>query len=549
MATIAVAQRLGAFFCSPAEPLNLAVFRIVVFTCLLRTLHHTDYVHLAEMPAALRVAPHGYEHVWQWIPFDLAWVVGVRRVALVAGCAALIGWMTRSAAAVTCVCAVYLLGLPGWFGKINHVNHHLVWFSALLAAAPSGDALGIDAVHAAWRRADRADLAPPSAGAAYALPIRVAWLLIGVIYFFPGMWKLLACPAWLDSDSMRYLMYEHWASKHFLPAVRIDRYPLLCSLGGLATIVFELSFVFTLLFPWLRRLAVLGGIAFHWLTKVYLQIFFRNLLVCYAVFVDWQWLGARIGARLFARDAVLTFDPDDPRHRRIVALLLSLDLLRRLQCRPNSPATDRSDGKLMRVHVDGQTLSRGRNLLAIGLRIPLAVAAWPVFVATWIVAPSGDAAALRAGDASVKTPRLAPILTVGGLLLAANIYCGAMCINSWPFSVYPTFAQLHGPTQTVIEAVTRQPNGRTHRMQVPIHSHAQHRILEQLPAERAAALQGLADLLASEPRKVRPGDVLQLYEVTRSIVPEERSRSPLREQLLAEFRFGDSVPAHAEPLR
>ncbi|HUI27589.1 MAG TPA: HTTM domain-containing protein, partial [Candidatus Kryptonia bacterium] len=330
--------RLAAFFDSTAEPLNLAIFRIVVFACLLRAITRTDAAHLVQLPAGLRVPPPGYAPFFDWIPFQLGYVTGARILGLTAAGAALVGFTTRMSAAVACVCATYLLGLPGFFGKVNHTDHHLIWFAALLAAAPSGDALSIDALRAAWRRADRGDTAPPSPSLAYALPLRLVWLLIGVIYFFPGFWKLRAGTEWFASDNIKLLMYQHWLRKGFIPLFRLDRYPLLYRSAGLGTVVFESSFVVCLFCPGLRTLALLAGVVFHWMTKVYLHIFFAALLACYAAFVDWNWAFASLGAMLFSQDLVLTYDPRDHRQRRLTASLRAFDVLRRVRYVASSEA-------------------------------------------------------------------------------------------------------------------------------------------------------------------------------------------------------------------
>ncbi len=105
-----------------------------------------------------------------------------------------------------------MLGVPYFFGKVDHVNHHLIWFAALLCLSRAGDAWSIDA----WRRR-RAAPSSAEPSIAYALPIRLAWLLIGVSYFFAGLSKLMAGPEWVFSDHLKYLLYQAWADKGFLP--------------------------------------------------------------------------------------------------------------------------------------------------------------------------------------------------------------------------------------------------------------------------------------------------------------------------------------------
>ena len=97
-------RRLRSFFCCAAEPLNLAVFRLVVFSWLLQLIARTDYVRFVQIPAGLRVPPPGYESFFDWIPLQASWIAAVQRLALVACAAAMVGVMTGASAAIACVC-------------------------------------------------------------------------------------------------------------------------------------------------------------------------------------------------------------------------------------------------------------------------------------------------------------------------------------------------------------------------------------------------------------------------------------------------------------
>ena len=525
-------QRLRSFFCSAAEPLNLAVLRLVIFSWLLHLIAHTDYVRFVQMPAGLRVPPPGYESFFDWIPLQASWVTAVHTLALAACAAALVGFMTRTSAAIACLCATYLLGLPEIFGKIDHLSHHLIWFTAILAAAPSGDALSVDALRAAWRRADRGDTAPPPPSVAYALPLRFVWLLIGVIYLFPGVWKLHAGSEWFASDNIKYLMYQFWSDKGFLPAFRIDRYPFLYRASGLGTIVFETSFFFCLFFPRLRLLALTAGVFFHWMTEVYLRIFFLSLLLCYAAFVDWSWLCGHLGSVLYRRDLQLIYDARDTRNRRLVASLRLLDVFRRVRyvARFDIPAATV-------VTIGTRTLTGLRAALAVAAYVPLIVPVFPLLLASSARRGQSLAFAAAAPAEAQAPPRPVAIIIVGTVLLVANIYCGFTRTTSWPFSVYPQFALvIRSPTRTFIEARVLDPHGDARTVDIGLRPAAVERFRQEEPAARGARLEAMKSLLIANHLTLQPGEALQFYEVTRSILPEERDRAPLRRQLLWEFR-------------
>lgn len=300
---------LRSLFLVPAHPVELAVFRLVVFSTLLWVLAGTGYSHYASIPADLRVAPAGYELFFGAIPFDLWAIRGAKLVALSSAFLACIGLWTRPAALVACLSSVYLLGIPEFFGKIDHVHHHLIWFSALLAASRSGDALSVDA----WRSARRGGTRSLGESVAYGLPLRFAWLLIGLTYFFPGVAKLAAGPEWFLGDNIRNTLWHFWTTKDFLPSLRIDAHPWLYRSSGALTILFELSFVFLVFSRRLRPLAVAGGIAFHALTYLQMRIDFGELLACYVVFFDWEEILRRVFPRRPRTEASAGAARADPR--------------------------------------------------------------------------------------------------------------------------------------------------------------------------------------------------------------------------------------------
>ena len=98
----------------------------------------------------------------------------------------------------------------------------------------------------AWRRrraggrgenrgdAGGAPTLPPARAPEYGVPIRIAWLLLGMVFFFPGLWKLrTAGLGWITGDTLRNQMYWKWAVIPGLtPPLRIDRFPATVARGG-----------------------------------------------------------------------------------------------------------------------------------------------------------------------------------------------------------------------------------------------------------------------------------------------------------------------------
>ena len=278
-----------AWFSAQAWPQNLAVVRIVVFWILLERLLSGGFRRFARLPEALRIVPPGIGPVLDLLPAHASTVVALQIAASVCALFALVGLWTRPAAGLSALFSSYVLGLPYLFGKVDHTLHHLIWFALLLAASPSGDALSLDA----WR-ARRRGAPPPGPARAYALPIRLMWLLIGVAYFFPGYYKLRAGPRWVTSDNLQLLMYESWRHHGALPALRIDLHPWLCHAAAAGIIGFELGFIFLILPRRMRPFAAALGLLFHASTAYFMRIYFVELMLCYIVFVDWRALALRL---------------------------------------------------------------------------------------------------------------------------------------------------------------------------------------------------------------------------------------------------------------
>lgn len=157
---------------------SLAIFRIVVGVVLLRLPDLHAAPRWASLPESVRVPPVGLEAIASVVPITPELARGAYGVLLAAVIAGTVGLATRASWLVVTLVGLYLLGIPQLAGSVFHY-HHLLWFAALLAASPSGDALSIDA----WIARRRGRGVAPDRHAAYGLPLRFVWILIGLIFF------------------------------------------------------------------------------------------------------------------------------------------------------------------------------------------------------------------------------------------------------------------------------------------------------------------------------------------------------------------------------
>lgn len=259
------------------HPLDLAVFRITVSVVVLLS---ADVWDAPTWASAVVRAPAGWEFVSALLPASHDTALVALGLVVIFTSLTLLGAFTRVASIGSALSLAWLLGVPQQSGVVLH-THHLVWFMALVASGPSGDALSVDA----WRR--KTSVAP---SLAHGLPIRAAWLSIGLVFFFPGVWKLAGGSAWLEH------LPTLVAWKRFqLGLPSLDVPASLLRAGGVATIAFELGFIGLVLFARTRLLGVIAAFAFHLAVQQVLGIRFSSLWSCYLVFFPWsRWLNSPV---------------------------------------------------------------------------------------------------------------------------------------------------------------------------------------------------------------------------------------------------------------
>jgi hypothetical protein len=271
----------------PEHPANLAIFRVAVLSVILLSPEAYEAAIWSGLSPSLRVVPEGLGWAAQIVPITPASARLAEAVLLGSAVCGLLGLLCRASLFLVTLSGLYVFALSQLSGAVTH-DMHLFWFTALLAASPSGDALSIDAFIA--RRRSKPPALP---SAAYAVPLWAARALLGVIYFFPGFWKLKSSGLdWIFSDNLRNHMYWKWYQMGFLPPLRVDHFPSLCRLGALSVVAFELSFLPLVMWRRGRWIALFSGLLFHLLSEVFLRIRFMSLWACYVVLIDWGALSA-----------------------------------------------------------------------------------------------------------------------------------------------------------------------------------------------------------------------------------------------------------------
>ncbi len=486
-----------AFWYGSGSAFTLAFFRIVLFITFFRSVDVPATVWYSQMPNELRFPPFGLDSVLAHLPVNPALARSSAAGLLICCVLAAAGICTRVAVWLTVLLGLYVLGLPHLYGKVNHLHHHLIWFAALLAVSPCADVLSGDAIARAWRKTNYPNTIADSRR--YALPLRFVWLLMGVIYFFPGCWKLWSVGLpWASADNMQLQMYSKWLEfDGWTPAFRIDHFPALCVVGGIATILFEVSFLFLVFFARLRPFLIPAGLAFHNVTNSFMRISFVPLQPMYASFVDWGSVFRWIGRRLFPKPVRITCN-GHPRRRRLIASLRALDIFDRIE------------------YVDNAANSQPVHPIA----------------------------------ASSRGAGTSAMIVVGTVLLAMNIGLGLGRISeAWPFACYPTFAFRATAQRPVLALAAGTENGSTTKLKwnelspyfAPDHARGLQESLLRIKDFRALRprLEALWKLWRRDHPELRDTRSVSFYKETLSTIPEQSHLNPLRRELIATLSTND----------
>jgi len=269
-----------------ADARALAALRIVVAALIVVSPELHRAPELAAHPELLDFVPEG-AHWLLALRLTPAQAEALRVLALSSGALSLLGFQSRTAMALLTLSALPLYALSQASGAVVH-DMHLFWFSGLLAVSPCGDVWALDS----WGRTPARD--PRE----YALSVGFCRAFLGVVYFFPGLHKLLESGwQWASAPHVIAQMHAKWFEYAQVPWLRLDRHPWLCALGGHAVLLFELSFFALVSWRKTRTVAACAGLLFHWSTHYFFFIPFVSLWACYVVLAPWHRLSAAAGPR------------------------------------------------------------------------------------------------------------------------------------------------------------------------------------------------------------------------------------------------------------
>lgn len=492
---------------------------------------------------------------------------------------AMVGLFTRMTAWLTAIVGVYALGIPQIYGNVGH-HHHLIWISALLAVSRCGDYFSLDAIRLAWKRADQGTTEPPDASKAFALPLRFVWLIIGSVYFFPGIRKFWVSGVdWVFTENFKFHLYRKWLELDWTFPFRVDHYPVLYEPMALTAILFEVGFFFLVFFPRVRPWIALIGFSFHSFVQLLMRISFWTLQTCYVSFVNWYGIFNRVGRWLYPKEMYVLYDGNCKLCRRTIATLRVVEVFNRITyvnaldqeaiARYQLQWLD-SDALIADMHaVKAQQIWKGYAAYrAIAVRLPIL---WPILplLYVWPIPALGKQIYQRVAQSRTcnlpqpSTSRSSlpgqnlgtrAVMLVGIFLIAVNIPFGFAGIKSaWPFACYPTFEKILGSQRESIEMVALNSAGEEVSIkdilsrEIPYNSYrgmVRH-ILESNQedlltsssdlSQAKTRLNALWQVVARRSEEAQQVDKVQFYRVTLWSPPEKWHENPADRKLMFEL--------------
>lgn len=274
--------------------LNLGIARVVIFATLIENVHFFALLRIAALDDSLAARLFGWGTAASHLPRSPAVLLAVYVLFLVSAIAAMSGFRFRASGPVAALTGLYLLTIRQAFGNTDH-NHNLVIFAILIALAPAADVLSVDAFRAARRQGNWRSFLQGATSRQSAAPLQAMMLFVSLCYFFPGAWKasrmglawfrpshigLLLLPNAIGAPSPLTRSATRWMLAH----------PSTLTLGAVATVVFELGFLYAILSRKTRPFAAISGLLFHLANGILLNILFGSLLPLYVIFFDWAYL-------------------------------------------------------------------------------------------------------------------------------------------------------------------------------------------------------------------------------------------------------------------
>ena len=220
---------------------------------------------------------------------------------------AMLGWRTRFTLPVAALSYLLLGGVVRSMLTFTHDGLAPLYLAVLLCFMPCADALSLD------RRQGRTTERPREH---YGWAVFAIWLAFATVYLACGLSKLRNGGLdWWHATNMQSFVFKTAFKPYSDQFIDLRNSPLapawLFAAAGLFTLITEIGMIAT---PFSRRARIalpIMAVALHVGIRVLQQISFWDVVILQAMFVNWDWVGRRLGAaRLFSpQDMMPTGSP------------------------------------------------------------------------------------------------------------------------------------------------------------------------------------------------------------------------------------------------
>lgn len=277
---------LKSFFWAKSSAINLAIFRIIAFYLVLQSFDNEifkSFEKWSHLPESAKVGLPFIGWLIELIPINPELYHQMSQIGYVLAICGFLGLGSRWTLKLYIPIALYLWGVPCFFGKLNH-HHIMVWVPIILAFSPCSDTLSIDALIRRIRKKKAKSTNH------YGLAFSFIWITLGGIYCLSGIHKLWDTGLfWALSDNLKNQIQLEWVENYdVVTAFRIDHYPLLLKLSGLFVILFEICYPLFLIRPATRIINFAGSWMLHLTAGYFLNIDFSFLRKMHFSLVDWN---------------------------------------------------------------------------------------------------------------------------------------------------------------------------------------------------------------------------------------------------------------------
>ncbi len=264
-------ERWNAYWFPRTSTLPLALCRIVAVSAQLFWLRNSlgEQIHLAEKNSAFIYPQLLIRGVTAIVPRDVLFtpsgLTGLHWIVIGAGVLALVGFFTPV--------ALLIFALGNWifvahlysYADVHHPEAVFSILLLLLAFAPVGDRLSVDALlrrQVARRSGRPLDESGESDVAIW--PLKVAHVLIALTYLSTGLTKLVfGGLAWMNGYTLQAYLLADGLRRNLPLGLWVAQHRTLCVLLSIGTVIFELLFFVSLFLPRKAPYFFLGGLVFQ----------------------------------------------------------------------------------------------------------------------------------------------------------------------------------------------------------------------------------------------------------------------------------------------